>query len=78
MGEQNELKNRHLHITMSNDTVNDVLEAIKKDSNITLDGLVLVTKKSRSTVARQIKQLKEQGKISRVDSDKTGCWEIIK
>ena len=81
MGELNELKNRNLHITMPNDTVNDtvndILEAIKDDSNITLDGLVQVTNKSRSTVARQIKQLKEQGKISRVGSDKTGHWEIM-
>ena len=85
-GAQNELKNRNIHITMSfampNDTLNDIvniiLEAIKKDSKITLDGLALVTNKSKSTVARHIKQLKEQGTISRVGSDKTGNWEINK
>ena len=85
-GAQNELKNRNIHITMSstmpsdtvNDIVNIILEAIKKDSKITLDGLALVTNKSKSTVARHIKQLKEQGTISRVGSDKTGNWEINK
>jgi fido (protein-threonine AMPylation protein) len=84
LGAQNELKNRKLHITMPNDTVNDIvndtvniiLAAIKNDSNITLDGLVQVTNKSRSTVARHLKQLKEQRKITRVGSDKTGNWEI--
>ena len=80
MGEQNELKNIYIHITMLNDTVsdtvNDVLEAIKKDRNITLDGLDQVATKLRSTVARKIKQLKEQGEISRVGSDETGRWEI--
>jgi hypothetical protein len=58
-------KNRKLHITMPNDTVNDIVNIIlaanKNDSNITLDGLVQVKNKSRSTVARDIKQLKEQG-----------------
>jgi predicted HTH transcriptional regulator len=30
-----------------------------------------------ATVKRGIKKLKEEGKIKRVGSDKTGYWEII-
>ncbi len=39
--------------------------------------LYKVTNKSRSTVAREVKKLKENGVISRVGSDKSGYWQII-
>ncbi|MFR9640920.1 MAG: Fic family protein [Rikenellaceae bacterium] len=80
MGEQNELRNRNLHISAGVDTVNDtvnlVLQAITDNNKITLNELAKVTNKSRSTVAREVKRLKEEGKISRVGSDKTGSWVI--
>ncbi|MFI3293957.1 MAG: Fic family protein [Rikenellaceae bacterium] len=88
MGEQNELRNRNLHILAGadtvndtvnntvNDTVNPVLQAIICNNKITLDELAKATNKSRSTVAREVKRLKEEGKISRQGSDKTGSWVI--
>ncbi len=93
LGEQNELKNRYLHIsspsiatsdtvneTVSNtvnDTVNIILESMRANHNITMDQLGTLCKKSRATVARTIKQLKEKGQIRRIGSDKTGYWEVL-
>ncbi|MEG0518285.1 MAG: winged helix-turn-helix transcriptional regulator [Bacteroidales bacterium] len=50
---------------------------IKENPKITLDELAEAIGKSRRTVARQIKQLQEDGVIRRVGSDKTGYWEVI-
>ncbi len=89
LGEQNELKNRILHITSPenaasdtvNDTVNDtvkiILESIRRDNKITMEQLAVLTQKSRRTVTRAIKQLKEKGMICRVGSDKSGHWQIL-
>ncbi|MEG1934970.1 MAG: winged helix-turn-helix transcriptional regulator, partial [Rikenellaceae bacterium] len=84
-----ELKNRELHIEFKsdvevknnngtvNDTVNGTVKMIKENPKITLDELAEAIGKSRRTVARQIKQLQEDGVIRRVGSDKTGYWEVI-
>ena len=65
-----------------NDTVNDtvklIYELLVKDKNITIKELMSKTKKSRPTITRAISTLKEQNKIKRVGSDKSGYWEIIK
>ena len=34
------------------------------------------TSKSRATITRLIKKLKETGKLQRIGSDKKGYWEI--
>ena len=90
MNETAELKNRELHIEFKSDvevknnsgtvngTVNGTVKMIKENPIITLDELAEAIGKSRRTVARQIKQLQEDGVIRRVGSDKTGYWEVIK
>ncbi|MEG2023774.1 MAG: Fic family protein [Alistipes sp.] len=90
MNETVELKNRELHIEFKSDievknnsgtvngTVNGTVKMIKENPKITLDELAEAIGKSRRTVARQIKQLQEDGVIRRVGSDKTGYWEVIK
>lgn len=60
-----------------NDTVSDTVKCIKANPKVTLDDLVVHLGKSRSTVARIIRQLREKGVIRRVGSDKTGYWEIL-
>lgn len=82
------LKNREMHI-LYNDTVNDtvklqndtvnktVFSLIKKDNKITATEISECLKISLSTVKRKIKNLKEQGKIERIGSDKTGHWKVI-
>lgn len=83
------LKNREMHIQHSdtvndtvksqNDTVNDtVFSLIKQDNKITATEISERLKMSLSTVRRKIKELKEQGKLERIGSDKTGYWKIIK
>lgn len=92
MSETVELKNRELHIDFKSDieaennngtvndtrgTVNDTVKLIRKNPKITLVELAKAISKSRRTVARQVKQLQEEGVIRRVGSDKTGYWEVI-
>lgn len=90
MNETSELKNRELHIEFKsnievksnngtvNGAVNGTVKMIKENPKITLNELAKAIGKSRRTVARQVKQLQEDGVIRRVGSDKTGYWEVIK
>jgi Fic family protein len=61
-----------------NDPVNsfDVLDLLKKNPNLSYDKLVEITERSRATIKRIIKRLKQEGYISRIGSDKTGYWKI--
>ncbi|MBP9932634.1 MAG: Fic family protein [Chitinophagaceae bacterium] len=81
------LKNREIHILADTindtvkpqiDTVNDtVFSLIKQDYKITANEIGERLKISLSTVRRKIKELRDNGKIVRVGSDKTGHWKII-
>lgn len=60
------------------DTVNDtVFSLIKQDKNITANEISERLKMSLSTVRRKIRELRNNGKIERIGSDKTGYWRII-
>ena len=61
-----------------NDPANsfDVLELIKINPQISYEKLVEKTGRSRATIKRMIKRLKQEGFISRVGSDKTGHWKV--
>ena len=77
------LKNREMHILA--DTVNDtvkpvndtVFSLIKQDNKITAKEISERLNISLSTVRRKIKELRDNGKIERMGSDKTGFWKII-
>ena len=81
------LKNREMHILFDTvndtvksqiDTVNDtVFSMIKQNNKITANEISERLKMSLSTVRRKIKELRNNGKIERVGSDKTGYWKII-
>ncbi len=86
--ENHPLKNREMHIhyidtvndtvKLKNDTVNDtIFDLIKKNNHITAVEISEKLKISLSTSKRRIKALKEQGKIKRIGSDKTGDWKAI-
>ena len=68
-----------------NDTVNDKADTIKTNimklltssPNITYDDIAQNIGISRATVARTIKELKNDNLIHRVGTDKKGYWEII-
>ncbi|MDR1022054.1 MAG: winged helix-turn-helix domain-containing protein [Prevotellaceae bacterium] len=49
---------------------------LKANPHISYDKLVEKTGRSRATVKRMIKRLKQASYISRIGSDKTGYWEI--
>jgi fido (protein-threonine AMPylation protein)/biotin operon repressor len=80
------LKNREMHIHA--DTVNDtvkpqidtvnetVFSLLKQDNKITANEISERLKMSLSTVRRKIKELRNNGKIERIGSDKTGYWRI--
>ena len=60
------------------DNVNDtVFSFIKQDNKITAKEMSERLKMSLSTVRRKIKVLRDNGKIERIGSDKTGHWKII-
>jgi fido (protein-threonine AMPylation protein)/biotin operon repressor len=81
------LKNREMHILADTvndtvkpqiDTVNDtVFSLIQQDNKITANEIGKRLKMSLSTVRRKIKELRNNGKIERIGSDKTGYWRII-
>ena len=64
-------------VKQQNDTVNEtVFSLIKQDNNITANELSNLLQISLSTVKRKIKELRNNGIIERVGSDKTGYWKI--
>ncbi|MDR1881814.1 MAG: Fic family protein [Prevotella sp.] len=67
-----------LPLNIGNDPVNSsyILELIKANPHISYDKLVEKTGRSRATIKRMIKRLKQEGGISRIGSDKTGYWKI--
>jgi len=86
--ENHSLKNREMHILADTvndtvkpkiDTVNDIVfSLIKQDNKITATEISERLKMSLSTIRRKIKELKDNGKIERIGSDKTGHWKVIK
>jgi len=50
---------------------------IQQDNKITANEIGKRLKMSLSTVRRKIKELRNNGKIERIGSDKTGYWRII-
>lgn len=55
-----------------------VIDLMINDPHITIAEIVDVIGTSRKTINNTIKQLKEQGIIERVGSDRKGYWKIIK
>jgi Fic family protein len=90
LGENNELKNRTMHIkfteqdlqihnkdTGKNETVEKILEIIKNNPQVTQKELSELTGLSRRGVEWNITQLKQKRIIERVGADRGGSWKII-
>ena len=82
------LKNRETHIQYSdpvktkNAPVNDpvktnILHQLRQNPNSNYAELATKTGYSTSTIKRHIQELKKQGILERIGSDKTGHWKII-
>ena len=54
-----------------------ILHEIEKNPGSKLSELANATSLSERTITRELKRLKDSGKIQRVGSNKTGYWEII-
>ena len=59
------------------DPINDLLNAIRKAPDADYSYLAKATEVSEATVKRNLQKLKNQQRIRRVGSKKTGHWEII-
>jgi len=71
------VKTQYDTVKTQHDTVNDtVFSWIQQDNKITAKEISEQLKISLSTVRRKIKELKDNGKIQRIGSDKTGYWKI--
>jgi len=53
-----------------------IINAMRDNPNITLDGIAKLTSISRRTVAREVDALKAEGKLKRVGSTRSGQWEV--
>ena len=53
-----------------------IIVAIKDNKNITLPRLARMFMVSEKTIKRDIKKLKDEGKIKRIGSAKGGHWEV--
>ena len=61
------------------DTVNDtVFSLMEQDNKITAIEISERLGLSLSTVRRKIKELRDNGKIERIGSDKTGFWKVVR
>jgi predicted HTH transcriptional regulator len=72
----NEIVNEILNETV-NETANEIIKIISQNKNVSIKNIVKETGKSRATITRLIKELKEKNKIQRIGSDKKGYWKII-
>jgi ATP-dependent DNA helicase RecG len=54
-----------------------IMDLIKKDAKITVIQMADNLSTSRSTILREIKKLKEKGKLKRIGKEKDGYWEVI-
>ncbi len=55
-----------------------IIELMQENQEITIDQIAAVLGVSSKTIKRDIAKLKDQGKVRRVGSLKSGVWEIIK
>ena len=56
---------------------NEIMNAMRRNPDISLEGIAKLIGLSRRTVAREVELLKTEGKLKRVGSTRSGHWEII-
>ena len=55
----------------------EILALLKREPALSAKELATLLNKTTRTVERHIKELREQGRLRHVGSDKTGHWEVI-
>jgi Uncharacterized conserved protein len=54
----------------------DLLILLKQDPSLTLREIALKLNKSKRTIERYVKELREEGALRRIGSDKDGVWQV--
>ncbi|MDR2206900.1 MAG: Fic family protein [Flavobacteriaceae bacterium] len=76
--ENSDVKQENDTVNARIDTVNDtVFSLIKANPTITAEEIRIKLNIGIATAKRKIKKLKDNGKIERIGSDKTGHWKIL-
>jgi len=57
--------------------VDKIVELMQQNKDITIDQIAAVLDVSSKTIKRDIAKLKDEGKVSRVGSLKSGYWEVV-
>jgi predicted HTH transcriptional regulator len=71
-------ENGTVYVTVSGtEGARRILQVITENPNAKYEDISKQLNLPRRTVAREIKKLREHGKIKRIGSDKTGYWEIL-
>lgn len=71
------LKGQSASLSGQNDPIADLLNKIQESPNADYASLARDLRVSEATVKRNIQKLKQQNRLRRVGSKKTGHWEII-
>ncbi|MEQ9287535.1 MAG: putative DNA binding domain-containing protein [Cyclobacteriaceae bacterium] len=61
-----------------NDRMNRILKILEQNKSITREQLAGASNVSVETIKRDLRKLRDQGKVKRIGSDKTGYWEVIR
>ena len=61
---------------MDDKTDMKILDLMRETPDISLPRIAERLGMDRSSIAKQVRKLKEQGSICRIGSDKTGHWEV--
>lgn len=71
------LKGHSVNLSSQNDPIADLLNKIQESPNADYVSLARDLRVSEATVKRNIQKLKQQNRLRRAGSKKTGHWEII-
>lgn len=69
-------------VSVINDPVNDrrngILQRMEENKFVTREQLAGALSVSVETIKRDLKNLRDQGKVKRIGSDKAGYWEVMR
>ncbi len=63
--------------TQKTSTKEQLLNLVQENPRITRSELAVQLSKSESTIKEHLAQLKAQGRLKRIGSDRSGCWQVI-
>ncbi len=63
--------------TQKTSTKEQLLKLLQENPGITRSELAVQLFKSENTIKEHLAQLKAQGRLQRVGSDRSGCWQVI-